>query len=181
MKEQWKSIAGHEGLYEVSSLGRVRSFMKPVYRGYTVSKSPQRILAQHLNKKNGYLYIGLTNQKKEKRTYSVHRLVLTSFVGDCPDGMEACHDDGNKQKNSLANLRWDTRSNNNMDRTKHGWVSPIDVKGEKHPYAKLRNEDVFFIRSLYGDGIEIAEIARAFKMSYTAIKRIISRASWCHI
>lgn len=45
-------------------------------------------------------------------SYLVHRLVLQTFIGDCPVGMEACHGDGDKQNPTLKNLRWDTHRNN---------------------------------------------------------------------
>lgn len=51
---------------------------------------------------------------------AVHVLVLEEFVGLCPPGMESCHGDGDTQNNWLTNLRWDTPTNNNADKIKHG-------------------------------------------------------------
>jgi len=50
----------------------------------------------------------------------VHRLVLEAFAGPCPDGMEACHGDGDPTNNRRLNLRWDTRSSNQLDTVRHG-------------------------------------------------------------
>jgi hypothetical protein len=53
-------------------------------------------------------------------TRKVHRLVLETFVGPCPDGMECCHNNGDPADNRLENLRWDTLSSNAYDRVEHG-------------------------------------------------------------
>lgn len=50
----------------------------------------------------------------------VHVLVLEAFVGPRPEGMACCHNDGDGQNNTLANLRWDTYSSNNHDLVRHG-------------------------------------------------------------
>lgn len=56
----------------------------------------------------------------DRRMMQVHRLVLTAFVGPCPDGLECCHWDDNPAHNCLGNLRWDTRSANQVDRIRNG-------------------------------------------------------------
>ena len=75
---------------------------------------------------NGYLFVALYHRGKFKQ-YRIHRLVLETFVGPCPKGMVACHNNGNCQDNRLSNLRWDTISNNHLDKRKHG----TDNRGEK--------------------------------------------------
>jgi hypothetical protein len=82
--------------------------------------------------KLGYLSVALYKNGKIKRL-STHRLVLEAFMGQCPNGMECAHNDGNKQNNKLKNLRWDTPSNNHGDKLKHGtWQG-----GENNGSAKL--------------------------------------------
>lgn len=64
------------------------------------------------------------------RLVHVHRVVLESFVGPCPDGMEACHNNCDYSDNRLDNLRWDTKSENMRDEKwagKSGKLSPHDV------------------------------------------------------
>lgn len=56
---------------------------------------------------------------KEGKVYgprAVHLYVLETFVGPRPEGMQACHGDGDPANNRLSNLRWDTCSNNNLDK-----------------------------------------------------------------
>jgi hypothetical protein len=50
----------------------------------------------------------------------VHRLVLAAFVGPCPEGMEVRHLDGNPANTRLANLRYGTHSENELDKVRHG-------------------------------------------------------------
>lgn len=71
-RETWKPVKGFEGLYEVSSLGRVRSMD---YRG----TGEIRILSDHLNKKTGYLSLTLYKDKKQYIKYT-HRLVAETFI-----------------------------------------------------------------------------------------------------
>lgn len=48
---------------------------------------------------------------------SVHQLILETFVGPKPDGMEGCHyPDSDKSNNRLDNLRWDTHGENAKDK-----------------------------------------------------------------
>lgn len=55
------------------------------------------------------------------KNWIVSALVLTVFVGPRPEGdYHACHNNGNPQDNRLVNLRWDTRSGNELDKRKHG-------------------------------------------------------------
>ena len=72
-------------------------------------------LTQHKNK-SGYLQVNLLVHGIEF-SRRVHTLVLETFVGPKPDGMECCHyPDSNKENNNLNNLRWDTHSENAKDK-----------------------------------------------------------------
>lgn len=110
--ETWRPVPGFESWYEVSSLGRVKSL------GTSRSHRP-RILRQNL-KHNGYLSVCLYRGDCRQRRRMVHRLVLTTFVGECPDEHQACHRDGNGSNNHLLNLYWGTRSQNQLDTVTHG-------------------------------------------------------------
>lgn len=111
MAEEWVDIPGYEGCYQVSSHGQVRSLPRP-YRNST------KILKLRPNKK-GYLRVALCKDGKCK-DYKVHRLVLTSFVGPCPEGMIGLHWDDDRTNNHLNNLRWGTFSDNQNDAVRNG-------------------------------------------------------------
>ena len=68
---------------------------------------------------NGYLKVMLCNNGKSKNFY-IHSLVLMTFVGPRPDGMQIRHLDGNPQNNHVSNLRYGTASENAYDRVEHG-------------------------------------------------------------
>lgn len=118
--EEWRPVPGFEGKYEVSDHGRVKSLDR-LYTdslGRTYARRG-RMLALRSEKKTGYKVCDLTVGSGHK-TSRVHRLVLAAFVGPCPDGMLACHNNGDPSDNRLANLRWDTQSENMYDKRKHG-------------------------------------------------------------
>ncbi len=51
---------------------------------------------------------------------TIHTLVAAAFIGPRPDGMDTCHNNGDKTDNRLDNLRYDTKSANAFDTLKHG-------------------------------------------------------------
>ncbi|MBZ4580992.1 NUMOD4 motif-containing HNH endonuclease [Mycobacterium avium] len=115
----WKPIPGYEGLYEVSDEGEVRSLERVVEHGYSGTKTiPARVMRQKIDK-GGYRRVGLRRDGKQ-RWLGVHRLVLAAFVGECPEGQEVCHGNGNRADNRLENLRYGTRSENMLDQIAHG-------------------------------------------------------------
>ena len=67
----------------------------------------------------GYLQMAL-RRDGEYVYFLLHRLVLETFVGPCPEGMECLHADGDKHNCELSNLRWGTREENVQDSIKHG-------------------------------------------------------------
>lgn len=115
MSELWLPVPGYEGAYEVSTLGRVRSLKRITDRG---RNWPGRMMTP-AQMRNGYWTVTLWRDGKQKSAL-VHRLVLTTFVGPCPEGMEALHKTGNSSDNALSNLRWGTHAENVQDQLAHG-------------------------------------------------------------
>lgn len=116
--EQWRSIAGHEGTYEVSSYGRVRSLDRTIVTGNGPRKLKGRTLrpaTDKIGRRNVVLY-GVDN----KKTRRIHQLVAEAFIGPRPPGMEVCHRDGDPGNNHVSNLRYGTHSENMIDKKRHG-------------------------------------------------------------
>lgn len=112
--ERWRSVRHHEGRYEVSNLGRVRSLARIDARGH---HQEGQILRPSI-RADGYVQVRLYNAVVGA-TKKVHRLVLEAFTGPRPDGMEACHANGDRSDNRAGNLRWDTVRENANDRISH--------------------------------------------------------------
>lgn len=108
------------------------------------------------------------------RKFRVSVLVLTAFVGPCPDGLECCHENGDETDDRLGNLRWDTHSSNLMDRRRHGTVA----LGSKHFRAKLTEEAVLEIRRA---GPPYRRHAEKFGVTETLVSMVYRRKIWTHL
>jgi hypothetical protein len=96
--EIWKDINGYEGLYQVSSNGKIKS-----------SKN-NKILALHKNTK-GYKQITLHKNGDRKRKM-VHRLVAEAFIPNPNNYPIINHKDECKDNCSVENLEWCTNKYN---------------------------------------------------------------------
>lgn len=138
----------------------------------------QRWAPLHGNIKKGYRYVLMrAGRGNTSQSHRVHRLVLETFVGPCPPGMQACHYDGNRANNALNNLRWDTSKNNVHDSIRLGRVR----RGERQSYAKLCAADIPVIRELIHAGHSQRQIARQFNVNRTTIRSIAYGITWRHI
>ena len=171
--EIWKAILGFPG-YEVSDQGRVKSYRKNQDPRY-LNPFPPMILKPSIDKQGYYLYCLYKDGKPHY--FKGHQLVLLTFIGPCPPGMEPCHEDGKPANNALTNLRWDTRPNNHADKLKHG----TDGKGKKNNMAKLTEENVTEIRKLSSQGCSGRYLAKLFSVSTATISVIVNRLKWTHI
>ncbi|QOC56062.1 HNH endonuclease [Gordonia phage Clown] len=125
-EEEWRPVTGYEGFYEVSDQGRVRSLDRTVSHGTNERRIAGGMLAGGPDDA-GYRIVGLF-RKGHRKTLKVHHLVLCAFVSERPDGMEACHNNGNLADNRLSNLRWDTHSRNVFD----------SVRQDTHPQSSKK-------------------------------------------
>lgn len=108
--EEWRDIAGYEGLYQVSNLGRVRSLTRDVFNGKVFFKKSGKLMRITVSK-NRYCRVTLTKDAVQTQWY-VHRLVATAFLPN-PDNLpEVDHIDANPSNNQLCNLRWVTKAEN---------------------------------------------------------------------
>jgi hypothetical protein len=175
-QEVWKAIPGYPG-YEVSDHGRVRSYWRKGH--YSISSKLTDSVQKIMNLTpcpSGHLHLRLCRNNKAL-TMRVHRLVLLAFIGPCPDGMQACHNDGNPSNNYLNNLRWDTQSSNQLDSLKHG-TKPL---GMNHKNSKLTDKDIKEIRRLFDEGFPRTSISFAFNICVRLVYRIANREVWVHI
>lgn len=99
MTNSWKDIEGYEGLYKVSSKGKVMSTsrIKPII----LKTNPQ----------NGYDLVYLTKRYVRNSQY-LHRVVAKAFIPNPENKPQVNHKDGNKRNNKASNLEWMTISEN---------------------------------------------------------------------
>ena len=157
-----KSIPGFPGYY-ADKLGNIYSTR---LRGFKKLKP-----SVHVGR--GYRTVNLLNNTKV-----IHRLILITFVGPCPEGHECCHVDGDKTNNKLSNLYWGTPKQNAEDSKKLG----LQAKGESQGLSKLTEKEVLAIRRSFSTGLYThRELASMYHISRPQICDIINRKAWKHI
>ena len=97
MEEKWKPIEGYEGIYEISTYGRVNSFAQ--------DKTNGKIKLGHKTEK-GYLQILLYDGKGGKKWRPIHKLVAEAFIENPHNYPQVNHKDENKKNNHVENLEW---------------------------------------------------------------------------
>jgi len=173
--EEWKPIAGYEGRYDVSSHGRVRSWIRRVGSRVEFLDKPVLKAQQSTGLGGRYRNVGLYAGNGRQVTPCVHQLVAEAFLGPKPPGHEVAHDDGDGHHNWVENIEWKTPKDNHADKLRHG----TQTRGENHSAAKLTSEDVVAIRAISGVGLK--EIAIQFGVSLSNIWLIRTRKKWKHI
>jgi len=168
--EIWRRVVmeGFSEWYAVSNKGRAKC------TNWRIGSTPGLILKQSINHK-GYPMVGFS-LNCEKKTISVHKLVTAAFIGECPDGYQVNHKNGNKKDNNIENLEYVTPSYNiihsyeNLGRTR--------MRGSLNGHSKLLEEEVILIRNMIEDGISQKEIGEMYGVWPSAIQKIKSGASW---
>lgn len=123
--------------------------------------------------KGGYLAVKVNGNKRRL----IHRLVLETFVGPCPEGMEGCHGKGGNKDNRLENIRWDTPANNSADREAHGNTA----RGERAGRAKLSDEIVAEIIAEYiphSRSCGTRALARKYGVAHGTVSCVVTGRSW---
>ena len=125
--EIWKDVAGFDGFYQISNMGRVKSVNGIRSLSYT---------------RDGYAKVRLLHDGKDK-TYKVHRLVAEAFIPNTDNKETVNHKDGDKTNNKVENLEWADRSEQML----HAYI--LGLKKPVKTNRKLTPEQVEEIRRTY--------------------------------
>lgn len=93
-----KDVKGYEGLYAVTSCGKVWSYIS------------QKFLSPRITHA-GYYEVHLRKQGESKQ-FRVHRLVAEAYIDNPENKPEVNHKDENKLNNCINNLEWFTSKEN---------------------------------------------------------------------
>lgn len=163
VQEEWRSVKGYEGLYEVSSFGQVRSLghMKRIRAQYTTEC--------------GYKTLQLYRNNRPK-AFKVHRLVAAAFIGDPPDGCtDTNHKNGIKTDNRAENLEWCTRTQNMAHAME---IGIFDQRGESGSGCRFSKEAVDRGYELVKGGMNCVEAAVAVGITYEALRQAVYGKTW---
>jgi hypothetical protein len=152
-KEVWKEITNYPN-YEVSTTGLIRSL------NYRNTGKTQ--ILKHRFGKRGYAYLNLYNEFG-KRTVTVHRMVLETFVYNNDPTLVCDHIDCNKRNNKLSNLRW----------------LSFDENCQRSPANTLNYEKAKQIRDLYKTGTYThAQLGVMYKVRTGTITKVLNNQRW---
>jgi len=166
MIEKWRDVVGYEGMYQVSSLGRVKTIKTQLIRKQTVTHRGYMRLCLHSN--------------GSRFKYHVHRLVALAFIKNINNKPFVNHMDGLKTNNVIENLEWCTASENKYHAHKFGLAG----NGENAHSAKLNWARVGIIREISafskntGCGAPVNWLAKCFNVAPSTISSVISMESW---
>lgn len=120
--EEWRPVAGFEGLYEVSNIGRVRSLTR-------YKKVIKPIITN-----TGYFQYQLWHNGV-CRTGLAHRLVAQAFVPNTDHKPIVNHIDENKLNNSADNLEWVSH----IENCRYGTAIERRTKHFDYAHRKINN------------------------------------------
>lgn len=128
------------------------------------------------SKRAGYGAFGI-----DGRTQRAHRVAYQLYVEEIPAGLCCLHRCDNRGCVNPDHLFLGTYTDNNRDCENKGRRPRIDTSGEKHGKAKLTEDDVRTIRTMYANGARQVDLARKFGVSQSAIYHIVHRCNWKNI
>jgi hypothetical protein len=172
----YRILADDEG-YRVGSDGSIwtrKIRVKGNRSGWTLGPRWRR-LKPAINR-DGYPIVEIRG-----KTLRVHHLILKSFIGPRPEGMQACHVNDDPQDNRLSNLKWGTARENVADARLNGRLVINIFMYDQYPKAKLNPDKAREIRRRHAAGETHGLLAREFRVDPKTIWHIVRNLRWRHV
>mgnify|MGYP002622098599 CR=1 FL=1 len=166
--EEWRDVEGYEGLYQVSDLGRVRSF----HNQYGRILKP--IVTSH-----GYAQVTLA-KNGTMRSRHIHMLVAKAFIPNPENKPQVNHIDGNPMNNRLENLEWVTSQEN----IRHAYRTGLAKSGADRKNARFTEDQVRYIRRVYKKGdpeFGMAALGKKFGVNIQVIWGVIHHRTYNNV
>jgi hypothetical protein len=171
MEEVWAPIKGYEGLYEVSNFGEVKSLERTITprnakKSYVIE---EQLLKPGINS-TGYKTVCLCRQGKCK-TFKVHALVASSFLGPKPDKQIVRHGFKGKLNNSVENLSYGTFKDNEYDKIRDNTSNHV-----------LPTEKILEMRKIYNENqLTIYQLSKLYELDPSRVRKIVLNISYKHV
>lgn len=166
MEETWKDVAGYEGLYQISNLGRIKSFH--FRKGNRVTSG--------FSAKRGYKRVRLCKPCCKIKNQFIHRLVAEAFIPNLDNKPTVNHIDGNPSNNNSENLEWATPQEQITHAIKIGLTNQ---RGENGPKSKLTDKIVIEAREDYRfTNITMKKLAEKYNVSRSTIMDAVRGDTW---
>jgi hypothetical protein len=154
--EAWTPVSGYEGIYSISSFGRLKRLARVLKSG---APRPDRIVLPSLGKKKKYLKYSLRKDMLVK-SISLHRLVGLHFIEPVPGKDHINHKTGDKLKNHYTQLEWCTPQENNEHGVQIGLlkrgrnIKPRPKKGYPVGNKKIVNVETM---EIFAHAVELSQ------------------------
>jgi hypothetical protein len=131
MGEIWKDIPEYEGVYKISTEGKILSLTRTYIRESGVPLNLKQKERRCRLDEKGYLRVQLWKNNKPKN-HRLHQLLGITFIPNPYNYDTINHIDGDKTNNSLSNLEWCSSDHNTKEAIRIGLIKTRPIAKKKH-------------------------------------------------